>query len=427
MFIKNILVFPGGTEIGLEINKSLRHIKDIQLYSAGSDVSNPAPYFYKRHFILPTIYEKDWIKKLNELIHENNINFIFPAYDDIIVALAKNKAKINTEIISSPLETCILTRSKSETYKCFENIIPVPKIYRNNEIIETYPVFLKPDKGQGSKDTYLVKSDKEYNLLMEKKKKLIAIEYLPGKEFTIDCFSDREEGILFCQGRLRNRIRNGISVNSRIVENKKFREYAEKISSHLDLYGAWFFQLKESKDFELKLMEIAPRIAGTMALNRVRGINFPLLSLYEHQRIKLEIMINNFDIIIDRALQNRYDINISYKTVYVDLDDTLILKNQVNAELIKYLYQCVNKKKRIILLTRHKEKIQNTLKKYKISDLLFDEIRYVGKNDLKSDYIKDRNSIFIDDSFSERKDVASKRNIYTFDCSMIDCLLEDKF
>jgi carbamoyl-phosphate synthase large subunit len=41
---RNVFIFPGGTEIGLEINKSLRHCIEVQLFSAGLSVSNHAPY-----------------------------------------------------------------------------------------------------------------------------------------------------------------------------------------------------------------------------------------------------------------------------------------------------------------------------------------------------------------------------------------------
>ena len=34
---RNVLVFPGGTEIGLEIWSALRDVKDIRLHSAGSE------------------------------------------------------------------------------------------------------------------------------------------------------------------------------------------------------------------------------------------------------------------------------------------------------------------------------------------------------------------------------------------------------
>ena len=69
----SILIFPGGTEIGLEISKSLSIIKNISLFSLSSNVSNHAPYNYKNHFIISDINSKVWLNQLNKIITENNI------------------------------------------------------------------------------------------------------------------------------------------------------------------------------------------------------------------------------------------------------------------------------------------------------------------------------------------------------------------
>jgi hypothetical protein len=48
------------------------------------------------------------------------------------------------------------------------------------------------------------------------------------------------------------------------------------------------------------------------------------------------------------------------------------------------------------------------------------------KDDSKADFIDPRGAIFIDDSFSERKSVYDKYAIPTFDCSMIELLLNER-
>lgn len=92
-------------------------------------------------------------------------------------------------------------------------------------------------------------------------------------------------------------------------------------------------------DGSLYLMEIAPRIAGTMAIHRVLGINFLLLSIYEYERVDIRILKNSYEIEIDRALQNRYKIYLQYEKIYLDLDDTLILNNKINILLISFIFQ----------------------------------------------------------------------------------------
>jgi len=423
--IYNILVFPGGTEIGLEIQKALHQCKDIRLFSAGLDVSNHAPYVFARHLLIPGVYDHKWIDCLNQIIVEHGIDYVFPAHDDVIVALAQHAEMIKSRIVSSPLKTCMITRSKSRTYLFFRDSLPVPVMYDDLESIKEYPVYVKPDKGQGSQKSHLVYSKSHLAQLLGEDGTYIVTEYLPGEEYTIDCFSDREAGLLFCGGRLRIRTRSGISMNSRPVQENIFLQYANEISKLLTLHGAWFFQLKRDQTGVYKLLEIAPRIAGCMAVHRVQGINFPLLSIYEQERIPVEILFKRADVEIDRALINRYKHHIRYSSVYIDLDDTLILNGAVNPDLIRFLYQCINAKIRIVLLSKHPGDIDQTLRKYRLSNI-FDEVINLEKSDNKSDYIRESDAIFIDDSFMERKRVSERLGIPTFDCSMLEMLIDER-
>ena len=421
----NILVFPGGTEIGLEIHRALSHCKEVRLFSAGIGVSNHASYVFTNHFKIPSIHEQGWIDALNKVIDDNSIDYIFPAYDDIIVALAQNANFIHAKLIASPIETCLITRSKSATYRHLANFIPVPIIFEDKDIVDQYPVFVKPDRGQGSVNAKVIQNRMELEAAINANDEMLILEYLPGEEYTVDCFSDRDAGLLFCGGRRRIRTKSGISLNCTHVIDPIFEDYAKCISEHLVFCGAWFFQVKKDCRGTFKLLEIAPRIAGTMALHRVQGINFPLLSIYEQERIQLTILKNNVNIEIDRALTNRYRHNISYSTAYIDLDDTLILNESINLMVIRFVFQCLNKGIKIILLTKHAENVNQTLIKYRLNGI-FDDVIHIHKSQNKFDFIKGKNAILIDDSFSERKAVTDMLGILTFDCSMLELLLDDR-
>jgi carbamoyl-phosphate synthase large subunit len=427
---RKVLVFPGGTEIGLEIWKSLRFCKELSLFSGESNVSNHAPYVFKENFIIPDVHQQNWLETLISVIEKHQINYVFPAHDDVILALAKNANKIPAQIVSSPLPTCIVCRSKSRTYEKVKELLPVPKIFDKPSEVVAFPVFVKPDIGQGSQFATIVENLETLKILLKGNPNLIISEYLPGKEYTIDCFTDRRKGLLFCGGRERIRVKAGISMNSKPVDDKTsqiFQKIAEKISSKLEFYGAWFFQMKIDNTGTLKLMEIAPRISGTMATYRALGINFALLSIYENDGTEIRIMPNNYEVQIDRALENRYKHNLKYNKVYVDLDDTIVIDNTINSQLIQFLYQSLNKGCKIILITKTSRKgsVQSILKRFRLENL-FDETVFLRKNEAKADFIDPQGSIFIDDSFSERKSVFERLGMPTFDCSMIELLIDPR-
>ncbi|NHM01334.1 ATP-grasp domain-containing protein [Flavobacterium difficile] len=424
--MKNVLVFPCGTEIGLEINRALAHSTHFNLIGANS-YPDHGKYVYEKYIeSIPHIDEPDFIAILNEIIEKLSIDFIIPAHDSVVLKLSEYSSDIHAKVITSNFNTCSLTRSKLKTYEFFKNKIPTPIIY-NITNCNTFPVFLKPDVGQGSKGTYKVNSQEEIDFYFAKDPTLLALEYLPGKEYTIDCFTNKKGELLYSQARERARINNGISVNSKLVFNEKFQKLAEKINSEIKFNGVWFFQVKENNIGEFVLMEIAPRIAGTMALSRILGVNFIQLSIFNEMDIDVSICINNFNVEIDRALFSRFKIDYKYENVYIDFDDTITFKTKVNTDVMKFIYQCKNENIKLYLITKHKYNIYTTLENLCIPTTLFEEIIVLQPTDLKSQAIKHKQkTIFIDDSFAERKDVSEKLNIPCFNIDSIEALLDWK-
>lgn len=419
-----VLVVPGGTEIGLEINKALRECKEIELFSAGQDVPSAAEFCFRNHFAMPSVRIEGWIEALSAIIDTHKIDFVYPAHDDVVVALAGAEAHLNARVLGSSHQTCEIARSKSATYKLLSNHVPTPRVFQAGSI-PSFPVFVKPDRGQGSQRARRIDDIATLNSAIEQEPDLLISEYLTGEEYTVDCFSSQKSGLIFARARSRIRTRAGISMQSRLVNNPIFFDLAKRIASAMDFRGAWFFQVKYDTSGTLRLLEVAPRIAGTMALNRVTGLNFPLMTLYDAAGYDVQALTFDADIEISRSLENHYRVDFTYSAVYIDLDDTLIIRDKLNTNLVKFIYQCINYGRPVHLLTRHNRSLTDTLDKFRIRQL-FDHVHHVTGDVCKSEFIQEADAIFIDDSFSERSRVARKLRIKTFDASGIECLIDDR-
>ena len=423
----NVLIFPSGSGVSKEIFDALKYIRWINIYGMESDEQNFSYYQFK-NIILGAPFIKDIDETLNFLKHyikEYNIHCIFPSMDNVILFLKKYESELNVKIISSDLETCEICLSKTKTYNLFKEIITTPKIYNEKEI-DKFPLFIKPECGYGSRDSLKINNMNEYLFYSNKRNDLIICEYLPGEEYTVDCFTSKTNGLLFCSARTRSKTLNGMSILTKTINIPEIKVIANKISEKLNFIGAWFFQIKKNINNQYTLLEIAPRIPGAMSLHRNMGINFPLLSIYEHFDFPVnELLVNKYEISCYKYFENRYKLSIDYDVVYIDLDDTIIIKNKVNTKIIQYLYYLKNINKQIILITKNKNPV-NLLNNYNISTTLFDNIIKCNKNEKKIDYInKNSKCIFIDDSYVERKQVFDN-NIYVFNCDMIECLLDEK-
>lgn len=419
----NVLVFPCGSEIGLEVFESLKFTKDINLIG-GSSINDHGKFTFKKYYgNFPFVNDKKFIPFIKKFVKDKKINFIYPCMDSVLCILKKHEKEINCKILTSDLQTTEICLSKEKTYEKLKNIIPIPKCYKNIECIKNYPVYLKPKIGYGTRNHFIAYSKKEAEIFLKKRKNYLILEFLNGKEYTIDCFTDKNKNLIFVNGRQRARVSNGISTNIKLVNKKIFYSIAKKINETLNLNGSWFFQLKEDYNKKLKLLEVAPRIAGSSAICRYLGINLPELTIMNEICDNLKIIKNNLKIETDRSLQTKQKVNIKFKYVYIDLDDTIIINNKINENIIELMFNFINRNKKIILISRHKKNINKTLKKYKINHI-FDKIIHIKNNEKKSKYIKNKNSIFIDDSFSERLDVSINKKINVFCVSSCMCLKE---
>ncbi|MDB3916508.1 ATP-grasp domain-containing protein [Alphaproteobacteria bacterium] len=326
--------------------------------------------------------------------------------DEVGFFLKSYEPSLNCEVVYSEQHTSIILRRKSTTYKALQEYVSVPKIY-SPELVndEDFPLFLKPDIGHGSRGATVVYSVLDLQEKLARGEfQYILSEYLPGDELTIDCFSNLESNILFAGPRQRNRVKMGISVSTQPIEiTKKISEMAICISKVLKLTGCWFFQIKADVSGKYKLLEVAARVAGSMALYRKLGVNFILLDIYQRMGVEVsipEIIPGNFK--LERSLDARVVGDIEIDSVYVDLDDCIIVKNAVNTDLVAFLYACRNKGLPITLVTRHQGNLSSTLTKYRLSGL-FDRQFHLKNGESKHVVVTHTRPLFIDDSFEERK------------------------
>ena len=423
--MKRILVFPAGSEISHEIFNALKYSKFVQLFG-GTSINDHSEFMYKNLIEgFPRVTDDSFIDFLNEVIARYKIDCIYPAHDSVCYVLSENKEKIHAQVIITDFKTTKICRSKKETYNLFANEKFIPKVYENADDVLDYPVFLKPEVGEGSKGTKKVNNRQELDFEIKKNPSVLICEYLPGKEFTVDCFTNRRGELLSVNVRTRERIKSGISVKSQNVYlNDEVKVIANCINNKLAFRGAWFFQIKLDEHGMYKLLEISPRIPGTMGLSRNLGINFPLLTLFDFWDMEVEVSQAKYDIQVDRALSSAYKINVDYEHVYVDYDDTLIINNEINTLLMLFLYQCVNKNKKVHLISKHRGDFQIEIDKYKLPEILFEEICLLNEQEEKTDYITEKSAIFIDDSYKERKKVQEQLRIPVFDVDMVESLID---
>jgi hypothetical protein len=421
----NVLVFPAASEIAIEINRALGSCKEVILYGAQQPGDSIAGFHFARLFALPPVSDPACLQQLQQLIASQKIDAIFPAHDDALAWLSAHAGQLDAAIITSSAAATQLCRSKSATYRHLEHIVPVPRLWAADQPDLAFPVFVKPDRGQGSQRARRIDTPLDLAAAVRNETDLLVMEYLPGPEYTVDCFSQSGR-VLFARARERIVTRNGIATLTRSADLAFVPAWAEQIAAAIDLRGAWFFQIKQHGDGGFRLLEVAPRIAGSMALHRVMGPNFPLLSLFEAAGYPLTIDTMPAPALqMGRSLDLRFIDDRAVDAIYIDLDDTLILRGHINPRLIALIFQSHNRGIPVYLITRHQLDLAATLARYRLTGLFDGIIHITDPAIAKADHITHSHAVLIDDSFAERQD-AMRRGIRSYDAAAAICLIDER-
>lgn len=424
---KNVLIYPSNSYAAEEVYACLLNSLRYKPILGHHGEAHTAFLSKDYYMDLPLISDNNFLDFINDFILKKEISFIIPTHDTVAEYLMKYKDFIHCVVVCSCYETAKICRHKGLTYEKLKKYDFIPQIYEKQEK-KVFPVFIKDDVGQGGKNSYVIESEEELHRILDNSSTNYVIsEYLPGEEATVDCFTDRHGELLFIQPRLRETILNGMSGRAKTIEcNDEIGRIARAINKEIQFRGYWYFQCKKDSDGKYRLMEISTRFAGTFSLSKNLDVNLPLLAVTDFDDIDVRIVPNHYEIKSDRGYRNLYRVDIEYERVYFDFDDTLVYgREKFIIPSMAFLFQCINQKKEIYILTRHEYDIRDTLNNLHINKDLFMDIIEVANGKKKSEYIKtDKKCIFIDNSFMERLDAKENLGIPTFDICNLECLME---
>lgn len=107
---------------------------------------------------------------------------------------------------------------------------------------------------------------------------LVVMEYLPGPEYSVDVVSTGAE-VPVVVPRSRERTRAGISFAGTVEENDELIAAAREITATLGLEYNANLQFRYDADGVPKLIEINPRVSGTIVMCTGAGANMPALGV----------------------------------------------------------------------------------------------------------------------------------------------------
>lgn len=417
----NVLVFPCGSEVGLEIARALGLSLHVRLHGASSRDDHGRQLF-DRYAELPNIADVEFDERFAELLERWEIDLLFACHDSVMEYLAPRIAQWNVHLVNGDPLTARVARSKQASYELFADESWVPRHFACVDHVPAWPVLLKPDQGQGGQGVTLVRSRAEAELAIAGLSQPLICEYLPGLELTVDCFSDWRGRLLFVGPRSRERVVGGIAMRSRrVCADDAIQEIAARINERLTLRGPWFFQVKQDSAGVWKLLELSCRLSSSSVVHRVAGVNLPLMAVQDFMQRDQLVLEESRVTLVERRLASVAELDYAFESVYLDFDDTLVCDGSANPQAMRFIYRLLAMGKRLILLTRHDGYLSSALARARIAETLFDDIIHLRAGEPKSSVIQGR-AIFVDNHFPERLEVARTLGIPVFDVDTLEML-----
>jgi len=150
---RRILVFPCGSEIGLEIHRSMRFSTHFELIGASS-VDDHGRFVYEEYIPdIPFHQDEDFLRRIAEVVLEYRIDAIYPTMDAVAETLHNIADDLQCLIIGSSAWTTAICASKKATYALLRDYLPTPYCHERLDTVTNYPIFIKPDRGYGSRSS----------------------------------------------------------------------------------------------------------------------------------------------------------------------------------------------------------------------------------------------------------------------------------
>ena len=271
-----ILISAANGVVMTSLIKRLR--KKFYIIGIDADLNGHAKKYCNEFYLKPNNNEKNFIKFINKI--GGKVDYIFLYNDRELLRINRNRKliqKIQKKIVFSPKKTIDICLNKKKFYSfCKLNQINTPSSEYTKEMI------VKPIYGTGSKDIIKINSKIDYNFFL-KKKNMIIQKFINGHEYTVDCLFDRSGNLLFALPRMRI-LHRGVSIVGKIVKDKKISEFVEELSKKLIFNGPINIQVIKDKNNQIWVIEINPRMSGSIEFSILAGFN-PFL--YYQKNFKL--------------------------------------------------------------------------------------------------------------------------------------------
>lgn len=277
-----ILITGAGGAAGVAAIQALR-TDGFDVYAA--DLSGNAAGLYlvdrDHRLLLPRGDAPEYAATLLERCVERDIALVIPTVDCELMPVAKARARLEARgvrALVAPTPSLKRCLDKLELARAASAVVPTPRTAIFDDTFDPtgweFPVIVKPRTGSGGRGVQRV-DDVAALARVPRSSTLIVQQFAPGLEYSVDVLSTQLGRVVAAVPRLRLKVDSGVAVAGCTVREPELEEFAERTASLLGLTGVANIQFRRDRQQRPLLLEVNPRLPGTMPLTIAAGVNMP--------------------------------------------------------------------------------------------------------------------------------------------------------
>jgi carbamoyl-phosphate synthase large subunit len=282
-----VLVTGAGGPAAIAAMKSLRADGTLELLAADMDPWAAGLYLVPpaARTLVPPGADPGFPAALLRTCAGLRVDILLPTCDAELEPLAAARgdfAAAGTELLLAPAGALSVILDKLSLARHCAGVVRVPRTEPFDADVDprswSYPVVVKPRRGSGSRGVVVVDSPAGLTGL-ERSGALLIQEHLPGQEYSIDVLADAGGRVLAAVPRVRERVDSGVSVAGRTVHDAGLEEFGRRVAAATGLTYVANVQCKRDRAGCPALLEVNPRVPGTLGLTIASGVDMPRIAV----------------------------------------------------------------------------------------------------------------------------------------------------
>lgn len=327
-------VYMPGTTASIKNNGE----RKIRLIGADMNHDDTILQMVDQYYQVPRGDDPNYAKAILDICVKEHVDVIIPIMSAELITLAENEEMFRNAGVTlsiSNLESLKIANNKLALFEYMKaNDIPVPKFWQVNSVEDVdpaiehigVPVVFKTNEGSGSRGMRIIDPSKSrFDILFHEKPTsayvtlqdfketlqegdmppMLAMEYLPGHEYTVDMLCDNGK-VLYNMCRRGLNVQTSIILDGVVEDKPEITNLCAQVAEKLKLTGNIGFDVKERADGTPVIMECNPRATAGVSEFTASGVNLLYLNIKRCLGEPLPEVTPKYGVVMKRRYQEMY-------------------------------------------------------------------------------------------------------------------------